>query len=221
MRSSANHQSSGTAPLTYATAVATNSGVVIDQSSTGHNGASTTGTTSGGANATNIAAGNAPNLEPGAAGGGGGSAATTAPQATLSHHQLDYSSSGQQNTSVVLARLFGVLVRHVTDLLAVAYDYQRMGPSLHRLLYVTREDAIEFHVNSYMLIFCRRWGFENLVVFFSRQQLNVFWNRRSIGWKAYWIRSSRNWNSVRHWLALGFLCSTIRTNWCAWPNRHR
>lgn len=40
----------------------------------------------------------------------------------------------------LLARVYSVIIRQLTDLLGIAYDYQSLAPSLAFLLTVSRED---------------------------------------------------------------------------------
>lgn len=135
IRSPANQ--SGTAPPNYAAlAGGSAAATLIDQSASGANNL---------INANNNASG-APTLEPGA----GAAPAALAPQVTgivgaASMGDVAHNYSSGQHTCAVLARLFGVLVRNATDLLNTAYDYQRMAPSLSRLLILNREDVAALH----------------------------------------------------------------------------
>uniref|UniRef100_A0A915IU40 Uncharacterized protein n=1 Tax=Romanomermis culicivorax TaxID=13658 RepID=A0A915IU40_ROMCU len=79
-------------------------------------------------------------------------------------------SASTLSTSSLLARLFGVLVRNLTDLLNTAYDYQRMGPSLSRTVPFSKEDAIELQalIDQYLK---PSWGWLKIVLDSTESQL--------------------------------------------------
>ena len=51
-------------------------------------------------------------------------------------------------TAAQLARLFGILMRHMADLLMMLQDYHNLAPNLHPILDISYQEAMELQVSS-------------------------------------------------------------------------
>ena len=70
-------------------------------------------------------------------------AATLPTVATVTNQD---SSVTMSTTSAQLARMFGVVIRQIADLLVVIQDYSPLGPNLPRILAISAAEVLDLQV---------------------------------------------------------------------------